>query len=197
VRDQTLYAPLGGLFDRQEPKPLPSAALIEAWADGACEPVNPGGHAAYGALVKVNGETVFSEGVYVCGGPMASNNVAEYAGMLAVLRWIDKYAGQAATKIIIRGDSKLVINQLSGKWNTNCTNCGKPLKRCFCGKKTPGLYYPYYEQCRDLFAVVSRRHKITLTWIPREQNDVCDVLSKGVLKERGVEFKIQPEVVSA
>lgn len=169
--------------------------MIEAWFDGCCEPVNPGGSAAYGALIKINGVTVFSEGVHVCTGKEASNNVAEYSGMLSVLRWIERNVDEAS-KITIRGDSKLVINQLGGKWGTNCANCGKKLQKCFCGNKTPGLYYPIYEQCKALYAVVIRRHKITLEWIPREQNEICDVLSKGVLKERGVEFKIQPETAT-
>jgi len=168
--------------------------MIEAWFDGCCEPKNPGGHAAYGALVKIDGQTVFSEGKYVCGGPTASNNVAEYSGILALLRWIEANAGEECKQITIRGDSKLVINHLAGKWNTNCTNCGNPLKRCFCGKKTPGLYFPYYEQARDLFAVLNRRHKIKLQWVPRDENSICDVLSKAVLKDRGVKFRIQPEV---
>ena len=32
-----------------------------------------------------------------------------------------------------------------------------------------------------------------LEWIPREQNDICDVLSKKVLHDMGVVFKLQPE----
>ena len=165
----------------------------ECWFDGCCEPKNPGGHASYGALIQKYGQTVFSEGEYVCGGPEASNNVAENAGAMAVIKWLDQNAGESALKIIIRGDSKLVINQLSGRWNTNCTKCGKAIKKCLCGKPTPGLYYPFYVQAKELFGKLSRRHKVTLTWIPREQNDICDVLSKGVLKGRGVEFKIQPK----
>lgn len=167
--------------------------LIEAWFDGVCEPINPGGHAAYGALVKVDGMTMFSEGGYVCHGSTASNNVAEYSGMLTVLKWLDSNAGAQPIKITIRGDSKLVINQLSGAWNTNCTKCGKALKRCCCGETTPGLYYSFYRDARDLLAVLQMRHKITLTWIPRNENDICDVLSKQVLKDRGIEFRIQPE----
>jgi ribonuclease HI len=157
------------------------------------EPSNPGGHAAYGALVKVNGETKFSEGGYVCHGPTASNNVAEYSGMLSVLRWLDANAGPEPIEILIRGDSKLVINQLAGAWNTNCTKCGKPLKRCFCGQTTPGLYYPIYEKARDLLAVLKTRYKIKLTWIPRDENAICDVLSKKVLLDMGIVFRIQPE----
>jgi ribonuclease HI len=157
---------------------------------------NPGGHAAYGALVIVNGVETLADGQYVCGGPTASNNVAEYSGILAVLQWIDKSAGESCEKIIIRGDSKLVINQLGGSWNTNCTNCGDPLKRCSCEKKTPGLYYPFYEQARDLYQVLKKRHKITLKWIPRKENEVCDVYSKKVLLDRGIKFKIQPEVAA-
>ena len=29
--------------------------MIEGWFDGVCEPKNPGGHAAWGALVKRDG----------------------------------------------------------------------------------------------------------------------------------------------
>ena len=171
--------------------------MIECWFDGVCEPKNPGGHAAYGALIKVDGETVLREGGYVCNGPTASNNLAEYSGILAVLRWLDQNAGASPVKITIRGDSNLVINQLSGAWNTNCTKCRKPLKRCSCATPTPGLYFPFYEQARDLLAALTKRHKITLTWIPRKENEICDVLSKAVLKERGIEFKIQPKAANA
>lgn len=177
--------------------------LVEAWFDGCCEPKNPGGHAAWGAVVRVDGQDVYREGGYVGVGLKMSNNVAEYSGWLALATYINQWLERQQLllpSLIVRGDSKLVINQLAGAWNVNCTKCGKPLKRCTCygqglqPKPTPGLYYPYYLQAVEQLTLLKTRIKsVNLVWIPREQNDVCDVLSKQILHEMGVEFKIQPE----
>ena len=40
-----------------ESEQMKETRLIEAWFDGACEPVNPGGTASYGVIVTRNGET--------------------------------------------------------------------------------------------------------------------------------------------
>lgn len=149
-------------------------ALIEAWFDGCCEPRNPGGHAAWGALLKVDGYTVFADSGYCGTGPKMSNNVAEYSGAAAVLAQAEQYSGV----IILRGDSKLVIMQLQGKWKVN-----------------GGLYLPFYKQAKEVYSRV--RDRIKCQWIPREQNDECDSLSKGILKRMGVTFRIQPEATAA
>jgi ribonuclease HI len=143
--------------------------MIEGWFDGVCEPRNPGGHAAYGILVKVDGETKVARGRYVDYGPAMSNNVAEFSGFIALLEEIKKLPGPA----IVRGDSKLVIYTLTGKY-----------------KVKQGLYVPYFIQARTLFE--PERERIGLEWIGRDKNEECDVLSKGVLKERGIRLRIQP-----
>lgn len=56
---------------------------LEVFIDGCCEPVNPGGTAAYGVVVKCEGKVLFSEGKIVGSGNGISNNVAEYSGLLA------------------------------------------------------------------------------------------------------------------
>lgn len=157
---------------------------IECWFDGVTEPVNPGGHGAWGAVVKVDGATVFSEGGYVGHGKHVSNNVSEYAGFVATLTEALKHA-EKGDKIHIRGDSRLVICQLfeeaaralsySGKWKVN-----------------GGFYMPYHEQAKSLLASI-KGIKVTAEWISRDKNDICDVLSKQQLHDRGVIFKIQPE----
>lgn len=146
---------------------------IEAWFDGCCEPVNPGGHAAYGVVIKIDGKTVREEGQYVGEGRGISNNVAEYAGVIGILEFLQAVDGTA----IIYGDSKLVVNQLGGKW-----------------KSHGGLYVPYMERAKELLK--SLKSRVKFQWIPREKNDACDRLSKDVLKLRGIEFRIQPEVVA-
>lgn len=133
---------------------------IECWFDGSTEPVNPGGHTSYGALVKCNGRVVFSESGYVGVGPEMTNNVGEYAGCIAVLKFLIR---EKVAEAIIYGDSKLVVKQLTGKW-----------------KAKKGLYIPYYRE-----AIVLRRQlpKVALKWIPREQNTHADYLSRQAIKD--------------
>ena len=143
---------------------------IDCWFDGCCEPTNPGGHAAYGVVIEVDGETKLMTGDYVGCGSGISNNVAEYAGVIRILETLADIPGTA----VIHGDSKLVINQLGGKW-----------------KSHGGLYVPYMQKAKELLKPLKGRVKFQ--WIPREKNEMCDGLSKDVLRNRGVEFKIQPD----
>jgi ribonuclease HI len=144
--------------------------MIEAWFDGVCEPRNPGGHAAWGVLIKVDGQTVYEASGYVGVGDAMSNNVAEYAGVTALLTELAKYSGVA----IIRGDSKLVIMQLQNKWRVN-----------------GGRYWPYYLTAAQLWR--KEKNRCRIQWIPRDDNDICDVLSKRELIKRGVTLRIQPQ----
>jgi ribonuclease HI len=146
---------------------------IEAYFDGACGPMNPGGHAAWGAYLLLNGMEVWHAHGYVGYGPRMSNNVAEYAGVVAVLRqlrtptMLEQVALHGAT---VRGDSMLVIKQMRGAW-----------------KAKSGLYYPYYEEAEDLrfrFPL----GKLRWEWVPRGENERADELSKQPLMERGVTF---------
>ncbi len=83
--------------------------------DGA-EPRNPGGHMGWGIAV-LEGDTVLeTESGYETAGPTTSNNVAEYRGACMALRRALVAARAGATEITIRGDSKLVIEQLFGRW---------------------------------------------------------------------------------
>ena len=144
---------------------------INAWFDGCCEPKNPGGHAAYGVVIEVDGAITLQTGDYVGHGKEISNNVAEYAGVIRILEALAGIPGTA----VIHGDSKLVINQLGvKKW-----------------KSHGGLYVPYMQKAKLLLAPLKDRVKFQ--WIPREKNEMCDRLSKDVLRQRGIEFKIQPE----
>lgn len=156
---------------------MAKGAVIEGWFDGVCEPKNPGGHAASGVLVKVNGEIRYSNGTYIAGGPKASNNVAEYAACAEVMVYI---RGLDLPGIVtIRGDSRLVIEQLNGRWKIN-----------------GGLYMPYHEAAKAAYKQLQRYYGIRnvhLQWIPRDENSECDVSSKKVLLDRGIVFRIQPE----
>ena len=73
---------------------------------------NPG-PAGYGALVRdaVSGQVLeeISDGLGT-----ATNNVAEYSGLVAGLRAAAGIAPQADVEV--RMDSKLVVEQMSGRW---------------------------------------------------------------------------------
>lgn len=146
-----------------------------AFFDGCCEPVNPGGHAAFGAVVLIDGEKVFEASEYVGHGPKMSNNVAEYSGCIAVLKHLIEREdfNEKNQPVLIRGDSKLVVMQLTKRWR---------VKR--------GLYVPFYHEAANLFAQFGVAR---LEWIPRDENSIADELSKRVLKERRVEFRLQKE----
>src|ERR1035437_6575731 len=99
--------------------PYGEVRLIEdneytAWFDGACGPINPGGTATYGVMIKDQDGTILVwEHGLVGNGSGMSNNVAEYAGVLQVLKYL---APRLPGRVTIHGDSNLVINQLNGKW---------------------------------------------------------------------------------
>ncbi|MGW4150360.1 reverse transcriptase-like protein, partial [Streptomyces albogriseolus] len=73
---------------------------------------NPG-PAGYGAVVSdaATGETLAEAAEYI---GVATNNVAEYRGLLAGLRAARELDPEA--RVHVRMDSKLVIEQMSGRW---------------------------------------------------------------------------------
>ncbi len=131
-----------------------------AWFDGACEPINPGGTATFGVIIKDEDDTVISEEHGLVGrGDAMSNNVAEYAGVLHVLKCLSSHP---PGRVTIYGDSNLVINQLNGKWRVR-----------------KGLYLAIAIETKQLLADPrGLGWEINFCWISREQNEECDTLSK-------------------
>ena len=145
-----------------------------AWFDGACEPVNPGGTATSGVIVKdKEGTALLEERRLVGHGEGMSNNVAEYAAMIRVFKYL---ATLPPGHAIVQGDSNLVINQLSGKWAAR-----------------KGLYYATYLEARELLCRLrSLGWQVELLWVPRTQNEECDALTEGALAKAGVLRGTQP-----
>jgi ribonuclease HI len=150
--------------------------LITAYFDGCCEPVNPGGTASYGAVVFIDDDRVWecSKIFFPVKGKEkeTSNNVAEYCGFISILEYLLEN-NLNKESITIYGDSKLVIEQMSGNWQMR-----------------GGYYIPFAEKAKKL---VKKFKKLTLLWIPRNENSIADELSKAELIKAGVKFKIQPE----
>ncbi|MEE6262210.1 bifunctional RNase H/acid phosphatase [Plantactinospora sonchi] len=124
-------------------------------ADGGARG-NPG-PAGYGAVVRDadTGEVLAerSESIGV-----ATNNVAEYQGLIAGLE-AAREAG--ATGVEVRMDSKLVVEQMAGRWQI----------------KNAGLR-PLAAQAAGL---VRRFDAVTYTWIPRERNRHADALANAAM----------------
>ena len=154
---------------------IPNPTYI-AYFDGACEPVNPGGTAAYGAVIMQDGQHIWecSELVNPEQGKedQTSNNVAEYCGLIAILEYLI-HLGAQHEPIMVYGDSQLVIQQMFGRWNIKS-----------------GIYVPYALKAKELRQSFSN---LSGQWIKRELNTVADELSKRPLRAAGIEFRLQPE----
>src|SRR5690242_21731114 len=124
-----------------------AGVLIEA--DGGSRG-NPG-PAAYGAVLKdaATGEVIAEVGETI---GVASNNVAEYRGLIAGLELAAEHAPGAA--IEVRMDSKLVVEQMSGNWQV----------------KHPSMV-PLAARARALAPSGT-----VYTWVPRAENGAADAL---------------------
>lgn len=134
-----------------------------AYFDGACEPKNPGGVASYGWFVEdEHGRVIATDyGIAHDGGELATNNVAEYVALGWALRWLSENA--KGETICIRGDSQLVVRQVNGEWK-----CNKPhLEKL-------------RDRCRELIEAIGG---VKLEWIPREENESADQLSRAAYEK--------------
>lgn len=139
--------------------------------DGACEPFNPGGHMGWGIAV-VDGDAVLEvESGYQTAGPTTSNNVAEYLGAGMALRRAIAAVHAGEREIAIRGDSKLVIEQLSGRWRVR-----------------DGLYVAAMREAQALLEQLrTLGPTLTLEWLPGSENVHADRASRVELEQRGIE----------
>lgn len=129
------------------------SVIVEA--DGGARG-NPG-PAGYGALVKdADTGDVLAERKDALG--ITTNNVAEYQGLIAGLT---AARDVGATTVIVRMDSKLVVEQMSGRWQI----------------KHPGLG-ALANAARGLAAEFDT---IGYEWIPREHNSHADRLANEAM----------------
>ncbi|HEX7428615.1 MAG TPA: bifunctional RNase H/acid phosphatase [Mycobacterium sp.] len=124
-------------------------------ADGGARG-NPG-PAGYGSVVwSADHTTVLAEGKQAIG--RATNNVAEYRGLIAGL---DEAARLGATEVDVLMDSKLVVEQMSGRWKV----------------KHPDLVALHQEAK----ALALRFERIGYAWIPRAENSHADRLANEAM----------------
>lgn len=128
-------------------------AVVEA--DGGSRG-NPG-PAGYGAVVLSGDRTaVLAERKEAIG--IATNNVAEYRGLIAGL---EAAASLGVTEVAVSLDSKLVVEQMSGRWRV----------------KHPDLI-PLHQRARELADGFGH---VGYSWIPREKNAHADRLANEAM----------------
>lgn len=125
-----------------------------AEADGGSRG-NPG-PAAYGSALLHDGVLVADRGETI---GRATNNVAEYRGLISALQLAREHAGGAPLEV--RLDSKLVIEQMAGRWKIKHPDM-KPL-------------------AMEAQAIVRDLGPVTWTWVPRAQNTRADSLANAAL----------------
>jgi ribonuclease H / adenosylcobalamin/alpha-ribazole phosphatase len=123
---------------------------------------NPG-PAGYGALVRdADTRRVLAERAASVG--VATNNVAEYGGLVAGLQAavdIDPTA-----EVEVRMDSKLVVEQMSGRWKIKHPDMQKlALQAQQLARRLGGVRY---------------------TWVPRAQNSAADALANSAMDGKPV-----------
>ena len=144
---------------------MTSRRQLTAYIDGGARG-NPG-PAGYGVHVEAPDGEVLAE---LHGGVgIATNNVAEYNGLLAALRWAIDH-GQ--TEVHIRADSELLVKQMRGEYKV----------------KHPGLQ-PLYVRARLLVMELSN---VTFEHVRRERNKDADRLSNLGMDEAEQELNRHP-----
>ncbi len=134
--------------------------MITVNFDGSCWP-NPKGRASGAYHITQDDNVLASQGFYIGRGRGMSSNCSEYAAYIEALRFL-KVNDLMFEKILVRGDSKLVINQMSGKWRI---------------KK--GIYK---DKAEHALSFTKDFPDISFEWISRELNTICDALAENALR---------------
>lgn len=130
--------------------------MIIASIDGGARG-NPG-PAGWGVHVEDEAGAVVAELHGSLG--VATNNVAEYSGLLAALAWARDHGHR---HVHVRSDSLLLVQQMLGRYKV----------------KNPGLI-PLHGKARLLVHEIGR---VTFEHVPREQNKQADKLANKAMDE--------------
>ena len=134
--------------------------------DGLCEPVNPGGYACFGYVIYFNKSKFVGCG-NLGNGKHATNNIAEWAALKYALDrtltvWEKDFDSKIIESLTIIGDSKLVINQMTGRYQIK-NDLMKKIRN-YCVNKLDKL------NVRD--------NNVSVRWTPRDFNFQADEASR-------------------
>lgn len=135
---------------------IPSNLIIEA--DGGSRG-NPGMAGSGACVINADtGEVVLEISKFI---GVATNNVAEYLALVAGLE--GAYSLNVDARILVRMDSKLVIEQMAGRWK---------------------IKHPDMQQLGARVQKLVAGKQIRWQWIPREENSRADALANKAMDER-------------
>lgn len=126
------------------------------YADGGSRG-NPGVAGSGTVIYAADGSTILDEIVYVVG-KKSTNNVAEYYGLL---RGVERAAELGATDVEFYMDSKLVVEQINGRWKI----------------KHPDMQRLAVEAKK----IINSFESFSLDWVARAKNSVADKLSNDAM----------------
>jgi len=118
---------------------------------------NPG-PAGYGSVITENGKIIAELYDFI---GVATNNVAEYSGLIAGLTAINEIDVNAT--VDVKMDSKLVVEQMSGRWQIKHADM-RVLAQAARSAHNPSL--------------------VSYTWIPRDENSHADRLANKALDQQ-------------
>ena len=134
----------------------PPFDAIVAYIDGGARG-NPG-PAGYGVRIEQPDGTLIEEFGEAIG--VATNNVAEYRGLVAALDWVKQHGHK---KVHVRSDSLLLVQQMLGRFKV----------------KHPGLQ-PLYAKARLLAHEIGR---VTYEHVGRAHNEDADRLANAAMDD--------------
>lgn len=140
---------------------MTSKVVIEA--DGGSRG-NPGPAGSGALLIDAETGKVLAEAALFIG--VATNNVAEYKAVLVAIELVNELAPDA--EILVRMDSKLVVEQMSGRWKVK------------------------HESMSELAGKVADQigdREVIFEWIPREQNSRADALANEAMDKEASEIR--------
>lgn len=136
---------------------------IVIYADGLTEPINPNGWGCWGCWGWIatdgNGTELASGRGCLGHGAGITNNRCEYEAALQATDWALAHGHR---QVLLRVDSKLVAEQIAGRWACNATH----LRRL-------------RDELRARLAAIDGR----VEWVPRERNTRADELSRLAYRE--------------
>jgi ribonuclease HI len=132
--------------------------MFKVYIDGSCR--GNGGPDSVGGI----GVAIFQDNKLVGSLALrmfkpATNNEAEYYGLLRALTLVPKTA-----EVHIYSDSKLVVNQVNGRWKTKEVRLNK-LK----------------EKAQELLKQFT---DVSLKWLPREKNKEANKLAQAITEDK-------------
>lgn len=131
--------------------------LLIVEADGGSRG-NPGTAGSGAVVIEATSGNVIREIARFIG--VATNNVAEYVALIAGLE--AAYDVDSTAEVMVRMDSKLVIEQMAGRWK---------------------IKHPDMLQLGKQVQEIVRGKEVTWQWIPREQNFRADALANKAMDD--------------